>query len=85
MKFTERVIYYDKMISGYPYYNSAKKIIQVILKDGQIDMFDFCKIVNDITVSKRMLATNLFSFHNNNTITFNSKLIENYFRENIEG
>jgi len=84
MKFIEGVIYYDDMIPGSPCYNFAKKIIQVILKDGQIDLFDYYEIINDSTVTDRMLATNVFSFNSNSfTITFKSKLVENYILVNI--
>ena len=64
--------------------NYTKKIIQVILKNSQINLADYNMIINNIIITNYILAKNVFLLYNSySIITFQSKLIENYICKNI--
>ena len=63
MSIANQTICNADMISGCPNYDFGKKIIQVILKDGQMNMFDYREIVNDETAANHMGHLLLKSSH----------------------
>ncbi len=47
------------MLPGGSYYNILKKVIQILLKDGQIELIDYNELVNNLDVADSMLAAYL--------------------------
>src|SRR4051812_22302797 len=64
-------------------YPFAKKVTQALLKEGQLTLREYDKLVNNEIVAESLLQCNVFSFHPaQNTITFSSRVAEVFVQRN---
>jgi len=71
-----------RMLKGQANHGIGKRIIQELLKKTKIDIEDYYNLVNNEDLAERILRANVFSFDPaEQTITFQSRLIETYVRE----
>ena len=77
MKEVEQTFFKAGVLPGGPHHTLVKKIIPILLRDGQIDFWDFAEIVNDDTTTESMLQKNVFALHPiHGVITFQSRAVE---------
>src|SRR5438046_680076 len=72
-----------KLLENYKYHNVGKQIIKTLLNSKELSRITFEKFFKKPEEANEVLGSNVFTYHpKTNTVTFQSKLVECYIREN---
>ncbi|CAG8567368.1 9424_t:CDS:2 [Ambispora leptoticha] len=72
-----------KLLENYKYHEVGKRIVSALLNSKELSRITFEKFFNKPEEANEVLETNVFAYHpENNTVTFQSRSVECYIREN---